>query len=186
MATITSNNFSNPFQNITGVAYGVYGTASNTDSQKLIPKSIASSIKVLLVLLFFPIIWIGLACFFSYLKRIIEKRCKQLQDLQLKTDKEYNALKKEYELLYISGGSRKLQNTKLGLFPRLLLFPLISFIKSTDNFTLILAKKLCLLPEAVTYEQLLVQEKNNQPIKEWFEEDENEFDYAKAMALGEL
>ncbi len=180
MATISPNNtLDNSLQSV----FSVIENGMN------IFDSLAKGIVgIFLLVLIVPPLWGCIALVVLYFVRANSKRKKQIAQQVISTEADYEALKKEYEMFSSLLGNTTFEEVKFSWGKKILVAPYLWLFSSLQQTKMLLGNKLYIIPQNVTAKQWREAALENEALKDWLEEEEEEdlFDYAKAMALGQL
>ncbi len=166
---------------------GVFDTVKGiTNLYMGIGKGIVDIITALILLLIiFPPLLLGLNILILFLNITFKKELALLKETKITTEEEYDSLKELYKKL-LQSSDKETDISDLPPFIQFFFKPYITHKSLVKALRKELAEKLYLLPKGLTEEQIAEAAKLNKGLEDFFSDDDDEYDYAKALALGEI
>jgi hypothetical protein len=139
----------------------------------------------LILVLILPLFLLGFSLIILLLNRTLKKELALLKEAKITTEEEYDSLKEVYRAL-LNVSKNKTDISNLPRFIQFILRPYVTLEHLVKLFRTELGEKLHLLPKGLTEEQIAEAAKLNKGLEHWFEDEEDEYDYSKALTLGEI
>lgn len=143
-----------------------------------IGKGIATFLILVLILPLFSLIILRL-------NQTLKKELALVKKAKITTEEDYDSLKEVY-LALLNVSENKTDISNLPRFIQFILKPYVTLEHLVTLFRIELREKLHLLPKGLTEEQIAEAAKLNKGLEDWFEDEEDEYDYSKALTLGEI